>query len=59
MSGYEGNRSTFRTWVKRRAAVLSVSSSRQTRLQLGRESQRRYSGNGITEGSIYSWITSA
>ncbi len=23
-----------------------------------RESQRRYSGNRITEGSIYSWITS-
>ncbi len=39
-----GNRSIFR-----RAAVSAVSSSRRTRLQLGRESQRRYGGNRITE----------
>ncbi len=31
----EGNRSTFRPWVKRRAAVWSVISPRRTRLQLG------------------------
>ncbi len=34
-SGYKGNRSSFRPRVKRRAAVLSVSSPRRTRLQLG------------------------
>ncbi len=34
-SGYEGNRSSFRPRVKRRAAVSSVISPRRTRLQLG------------------------
>ncbi len=34
-SGYEGNHSSFRPRVKRRAAVLSGISSRRTRLQLG------------------------
>ncbi len=34
-AGNEGNRSTFRPRVKRRAAVLSVISPRRTRLQLG------------------------
>ncbi len=34
-SGYEGSHSTFRPRVKNRAAVLSVISSRRTRLQLG------------------------
>ncbi len=33
--GFEGNRSSFRPRVKHRAAVLSVISSRRTRLQLG------------------------
>ncbi len=55
-SGYEGHRSSFRPWVKRRAAVWSVISPRRTRLQLRRESQRCYGGH--TEWSIYSWITS-
>ncbi len=31
-SGYEGNRSTFRPWVKRRAAVLSVISSKKANI---------------------------
>ncbi len=52
-AGYEGNRSTFRLSVKRKVAVLSVSSSRRTRLQLGRESQRRYGGNRITESGQF------
>ncbi len=42
-------RSTFRPWVKRRAAVLCTSGSAEHELQLGHKSQHRYCGNRITE----------
>ncbi len=52
-AGYEGNCTIFRLRVKRKAAVSTVSSSSRTRLQLGRESQRCYGGNRITESGRF------